>query len=69
MVTQWDVEADSAAQLMIDFHRALQAISQNSTSIHGSAEALREAQVKMLSTPNLSRPFFWAGFIVVGDGW
>lgn len=32
------------------------------------AEALAEAQVKLMDDPNTSHPFYWAAFIILGDG-
>ncbi len=68
VVSQWSVESNSTAKLMVEFHRALLAINQDSAHIHGAAEALREAVLKLLKTPNYSHPLCWAGFIVLGDG-
>ena len=32
------------------------------------AEALRSSAVSMLASDQYRHPFYWAGFIVVGDG-
>lgn len=32
------------------------------------AEALREAQVKLMDDPETSHPFYWSGFAIIGDG-
>nr|WP_255326550.1 CHAT domain-containing protein [Sphingobium sp. EM0848] len=32
------------------------------------AEALREAQVKLMDDPQTSHPFYWSGFAIIGDG-
>lgn len=32
------------------------------------AKALEEAQVKLMDDPNTSHPFYWAAFIILGDG-
>ncbi|NML93447.1 CHAT domain-containing protein [Novosphingobium olei] len=32
------------------------------------AQALEEAQVKLMDDPNTSHPFYWAAFIILGDG-
>jgi CHAT domain-containing protein len=34
----------------------------------GKAEALRRAQNALRSRPQTAHPFFWAPFVVVGDG-
>jgi CHAT domain-containing protein len=69
VVSQWSVESDSTTKLMIDFHRALLSLNRDSVRVRGSAQALREAALKMLKSPGYRHPFYWAGFIVVGDGW
>lgn len=69
VVSQWSVESNSTAKLMIDFHRALLSLNKNSDHVRGSAEALRQAALTMLHTPGYDHPLFWAGFIVIGNGW
>ncbi|WP_037455785.1 CHAT domain-containing protein [Sphingobium chlorophenolicum] len=32
------------------------------------AEALRDAQVKLMDDPETSHPFYWSGFAIIGDG-
>jgi CHAT domain-containing protein len=56
----WLVEADSTAQLMSEFYKGLE----NGMT---KAEALRQAQLKLSSNPKYSHPYFWAGFILVGN--
>jgi CHAT domain-containing protein len=34
----------------------------------GTAEALRSSQLKLMSAPDTSHPFYWASFAVIGDG-
>ena len=34
----------------------------------GKAEALRRAQAALRIKPETAHPFFWAPFVVVGDG-
>jgi CHAT domain-containing protein/tetratricopeptide (TPR) repeat protein len=61
VVSQWKVESSSTAELMLAFHRNLQAGATKS-------EALRQASIKLMSDKKYNHPFYWAGFIVVGDG-
>jgi CHAT domain-containing protein len=60
----WDVDDDSAARLMERFHAAHRG--------KGLAfgDALRQSQISLLQTApaRLRHPFFWATFIVTGDG-
>jgi CHAT domain-containing protein len=32
------------------------------------AESLRRAALKLMKNPATSHPFYWAGFVLVGDG-
>jgi CHAT domain-containing protein len=49
---------------MIDFHRNLQSEKMRT----GTAEALRQAALKLMADPKYRHPFFWSGFVVVGVG-
>jgi CHAT domain-containing protein len=51
---------------MIDFHRNLQ--SAKGPSQPRAAEALRRAAIKLMADPKYRHPFFWSGFVVVGNG-
>jgi len=68
VVSQWKVESAGTRDLMVNFHRAL--ISQ---PVAGKAkptktEALRLAALRLMKNPQTSHPFYWAGFVLVGDG-
>jgi CHAT domain-containing protein len=67
VVSQWSVESASTTELMLSFHRSLLAIGRGSRHAMGKAEALQQAQLKLLRTKRYQHPFFWAGFVVVGD--
>ncbi len=60
VVSKWKVESRATRELMVLFHRNLRAT--------GKAEALRQAQQTLLHTTATRHPFYWAGFVVVGDG-
>jgi CHAT domain-containing protein/tetratricopeptide (TPR) repeat protein len=62
VVSQWKVESASTTKLMLHFHRNLKK-SQVST-----AKALQDAALMMLRSADYRHPFYWAGFVVVGDG-
>jgi len=64
LVSQWKVESAGTSELMLDFHRQLRAPSAKATK----AEALRHAALKLSKNPATSHPFYWAGFVLVGDG-
>jgi CHAT domain-containing protein/Tfp pilus assembly protein PilF len=65
VVSQWKVESASARELMLGFHRRLRAPSRKSLTM---AEALRMEALKLMKDPSTSHPFYWAGFVLVGDG-
>jgi hypothetical protein len=52
----------------IIFHRLLK----NKSSLPGweisNAEVLRQAALKLMADPKYRHPFYWAGFVVMGDG-
>ena len=64
VVSQWKVESAGTRDLMVNFHRGL--LSTKSTPT--KTEALRQAALKLLKNPETSHPFYWGGFILVGDG-
>lgn len=61
VVSQWKAESHTTAQLMIEFHQRLLAGD-------SKAEALRRARLALLHDPHYAHPFYWAPFVVVGDG-
>ncbi|HJQ25116.1 MAG TPA: CHAT domain-containing protein [Blastocatellia bacterium] len=60
VVSQWKVDAASTNDLMVEFHRR---------ALHGEgkAQALRQAMLKVLRGERWKHPFYWAGFVIVGD--
>jgi CHAT domain-containing protein/lipopolysaccharide biosynthesis regulator YciM len=68
VVSQWKVESASARDLMISFHRQALASPAAAKSKATKAEALRQAALKMMKNPETRHPFYWAGFVLVGDG-
>jgi CHAT domain-containing protein len=67
VVSQWSVESSSTAELMLAFHRSLKNGHTNSGSKTSTARALQSAELQLLHTPQYSHPFYWAGFIAMGD--
>src|SRR5262245_10569449 len=67
VVSQWKVESASTRDLMLNFHRQLRAPAAPKTKVT-KAEALRQAALKVMKNPETSHPFYWAGFVLVGDG-
>ncbi|MGH9752826.1 MAG: tetratricopeptide repeat protein [Blastocatellia bacterium] len=63
VVSQWKVESAATRELMLGFHRQLRA-----RNPAPKAEALRQAALTLMKNPETSHPFYWAGFVLVGDG-
>ncbi|MEY3202347.1 MAG: hypothetical protein RIR70_1897 [Pseudomonadota bacterium] len=63
VVSHWQVPSAATAKLMTGMFEFLG--PQLST---GSAPALRDAQIKAIAEPATAHPFFWAAFVVLGDG-
>ncbi|HZL25884.1 MAG TPA: CHAT domain-containing protein [Acidobacteriaceae bacterium] len=60
VASQWRVESASTTELMIAFHRGLR---QNM----GRAAALRSAEMTLARDPRYRHPFYWAGFVLLGN--
>lgn len=61
VATLWRVDDKSTALLMKEFYKELK----NGKT---KAEALRLAQLSLLSNQDYSHPYYWAGFLLIG-GW
>ena len=66
VASQWKVDSASTTSLMIDFHRRL---TKPASSRQPKAEALRQAELGLLRSDRYRHPFYWAGFVMIGDGW
>jgi CHAT domain-containing protein len=62
VVSLWSVDDRATAVLMERFYRGLLAGGLP------PAEALRQAQLALRREPRWSAPFYWAGFVLEGDG-
>jgi CHAT domain-containing protein len=68
VVSQWKVDSAGTSQLMLAFHKSLNAASPNQKARLSTAGALRAAALNLLKSTEYRHPFYWAGFSVVGDG-
>lgn len=68
VVSQWGVESAGTTELMLSFHRRLKARGHAAAASISKAEALRQAQLELLRSKPYQHPFYWAGFVLVGDG-
>jgi CHAT domain-containing protein len=60
LASLWLVEEASTAQLMNKFYQGLK----NNLP---KAEALRQAQLALLASPEYNHPYYWSSFILVGS--
>jgi CHAT domain-containing protein len=60
IATLWSVNDQSTARLMSALYQSL-------SNTVPKAEALREAQLSLLNNPATRHPYFWAGFVLVGN--
>lgn len=67
VVSQWKVESASTTELMLDFHKNLRGGAGNSKETLSKAQALRQAALKLLRGGEYRHPFYWAGFVLIGD--
>jgi CHAT domain-containing protein/Tfp pilus assembly protein PilF len=68
VVSQWKVESAGTRDLMVNFHRTLIAQPDGGKIKSTKANALRQAALKLMKNPETHHPFYWAGFVLVGDG-
>ena len=68
IVSNWKVYSASTTELMVGFHRRLRRTSGAYATRPTKAEALRQASLFLLRERNLRHPFYWAGFVLIGDG-
>jgi CHAT domain-containing protein/tetratricopeptide (TPR) repeat protein len=62
VVSQFPVESTSATALLVGLHRRLAAEAGGSKTAD-----LRAAALDLLHTPRFAHPYYWAGFMLVGD--
>lgn len=60
VATLWRVDANSTALLMQEFYKGL-------NNGLPKAEALRQAQLRLLSNPQYQKSYYWAPFLLVGS--
>lgn len=61
LATLWSVQDESTADFMTKFYQAL-----NQPNV-SKADALRQAQLSLLHSPQYQQPFYWAPFVLVGN--
>ena len=61
VVSQWKFESASTTDLTIDFYKSLK------QNVSKKPEALRQAALKLRRNPSTAHPFYWAGFVLIGE--
>ena len=61
LATLWSVNDEASAQFMNYFYQAL------ASKTMTKAQAVREAQSKLLTEPKFQHPFYWSAYILVGN--
>jgi CHAT domain-containing protein/Tfp pilus assembly protein PilF len=67
IVTQWKIFDDSTTSLMVDFFSQLKKVRNDRRRAPTKAEALRQAQLKMMESGKYEHPYYWAPFVLFGD--
>ena len=62
VVSLWSVADQSTSELMLGFYKNL------ITDGKDTSRSLRESKLIMLEHPEYAHPFYWAPFVIVGDG-
>jgi CHAT domain-containing protein len=63
VVSQWKVDSAGTTQLMLGFHRNLM-----QSRDAGRARSLQKAVLDLMRTSDYRHPYYWAGFVMVGNG-
>lgn len=63
IASQWKVESASTTETMLGFYRRIQTDSKPISK----AEALRQSSLALLKNEKYAHPFYWAGFVLLGD--
>ncbi|HEY6245441.1 MAG TPA: CHAT domain-containing protein, partial [Pyrinomonadaceae bacterium] len=65
LVSQWSVNSESTSQLMANFYKLLRFDPYYSTVT--KSMALRSAVLELMKEQRSHHPFYWAGFVLVGN--
>ena len=60
IASHWQVPSQETVALMTELF--------SQVKIAGTAEALRQSQLKLLQRPETAHPYYWAAFTLIGDG-
>jgi CHAT domain-containing protein len=60
VASQWKVDAESTSQFMAEFHKRVRRSEK--------AKALQAAALSVMHKPQFRHPFYWSGFVLMGEG-
>lgn len=60
IASHWEVPSQATVSLMTGLFARAQT--------DGTAEALRQSQLRLIGSPDTAHPFYWAAFTLIGDG-
>jgi CHAT domain-containing protein/Tfp pilus assembly protein PilF len=69
VVSQWNIDSSSTTDLMLSFHRRLHPRLAEPGRLTGGAEALRQASLELMRSPQYRHPYYWSAFALVGAGY
>ncbi len=61
VASQWKVDAASTSDLMLRFHRGV-------AESGGKSRSMQLAELAIMKRPESRHPFYWSGFMVIGEG-
>jgi len=61
LTSLWRVSDESTSELMVGYYQRLLKGESRSASLY-------HAQKVLLATPDKAHPYYWAGFVLVGNG-
>ena len=68
VASQWQIDAGPTTMLMVDFHSNLLATVHSDADGAVITKALRNAALKLRKTELYRHPYYWAPFVLTGDG-
>jgi CHAT domain-containing protein len=68
VASQWQVPSESTTRLMMEFHKSLVHRGAPGQGIPKAAAWRHAALALMKDTRYRMKPYYWAGFVVFGDG-
>lgn len=68
VVSQWKVDEKSTNELMFFFHENFVSRGRSPQAAGSAAEALQKASLKLMESAEYRHPYYWAGFVLIGDG-